>query len=187
MERPRLTQQEAATAAGVSLSTIRRRRADGSFPGARLDPVRGWLIPVEDLLAAGFRLNAPARADEQLSVSGRAGAASTPSDQTGPEALTAHAQALSTELLAAQHRAELAEAEARHLRAQLDERGERVEVLNRLVQALTMGTAPPATEADREGNEPPVVPAQSGGHDRPPAEAGSTPPPRRRWWGRRSG
>ncbi|MFH8670279.1 hypothetical protein ACH4F3_36200 [Streptomyces anulatus] len=56
MKRPMLTQREAAIACGV----IRRRREAGDLPNAVQDEARGWLIPVkEDLLAAGFRLNAP--------------------------------------------------------------------------------------------------------------------------------
>ncbi|MFJ8696978.1 helix-turn-helix transcriptional regulator [Streptomyces roseolilacinus] len=60
MPRPMLSPRQAAAACGVSRTTIRRRREDGAFPGAVQDEKRGWLIPVEDLLAAGFRLNAPA-------------------------------------------------------------------------------------------------------------------------------
>ncbi|MFD3827390.1 helix-turn-helix transcriptional regulator [Streptomyces sp. NPDC058625] len=43
--RPLLTQREAATACGVSRTTIRRRREAGELPGAVLDDDRGWLIP----------------------------------------------------------------------------------------------------------------------------------------------
>ncbi|NEC32304.1 hypothetical protein G3I66_03770 [Streptomyces rubrogriseus] len=43
----------------MSRTTIRRRREAGELPGAVLDDDRGWLIPVEDLLAAGFRLTPP--------------------------------------------------------------------------------------------------------------------------------
>ncbi|MFE1273348.1 helix-turn-helix transcriptional regulator [Streptomyces sp. NPDC058757] len=60
MNRPLLTQREAATACGGSRSTIRRRREAGELPGCVQDEERGWLIPVDALLAAGFRLNAPA-------------------------------------------------------------------------------------------------------------------------------
>ncbi|MEV7114398.1 helix-turn-helix transcriptional regulator [Streptomyces anulatus] len=64
MTRPMLTRREAATACGVSRSTIRRRREAGDLPNAVQDEARGWLIPVkEGLLAAGFRLNAPAGPD----------------------------------------------------------------------------------------------------------------------------
>ncbi|MEV3898351.1 helix-turn-helix transcriptional regulator [Streptomyces anulatus] len=73
MKRPMLTQREAATACGVSRSTIRRRREAGDLPGAVQDEVRGWLIPVEDLLAAGFRLNAPSGPDVPAADSAAAG------------------------------------------------------------------------------------------------------------------
>ncbi|MFI6125431.1 helix-turn-helix transcriptional regulator [Streptomyces sp. NPDC051064] len=62
--RPMLTQREAAAACGVSLSTIRRRREAGDLPGAVQDPVRGWVIPVDDLLSAGLRLHAPSPPDK---------------------------------------------------------------------------------------------------------------------------
>ncbi|MEV5646294.1 helix-turn-helix domain-containing protein [Streptomyces flaveolus] len=64
--RPLLTQREAAAGCGVSRTTIRRRREAGELPGAVLDDDRDWLIPVEDLLAAGFRLNAPSPPDTPL-------------------------------------------------------------------------------------------------------------------------
>ncbi|GAA3289228.1 hypothetical protein GCM10020295_00650 [Streptomyces cinereospinus] len=63
--RPLLTQREAAAACGVSRSTIRRRREAGELPGSVLDEEHGWLTPVEDLLAAGFRLNAPRTARQE--------------------------------------------------------------------------------------------------------------------------
>ncbi|MCY1649388.1 helix-turn-helix domain-containing protein [Streptomyces sp. SL203] len=64
--RPMLTQREAAAACSVSRTTIRRREA-GDLPGAVQDPVRGWVIPVDDLLAAGLRLHAPSPPDEVAS------------------------------------------------------------------------------------------------------------------------
>jgi hypothetical protein len=63
MDRPLLTLREAAAASGNSYSTLRRRREAGAFPGATKDAARGWVVPVEDLLAAGIRLNAPAPPD----------------------------------------------------------------------------------------------------------------------------
>lgn len=58
-DRMSLTIAQAAEAAGVSTRTLRRRLHDGSFPGAKRGdaPSDPWMIPVEDLLAAGFRLN----------------------------------------------------------------------------------------------------------------------------------
>ncbi|WP_200430188.1 AlpA family transcriptional regulator [Streptomyces sp. NE5-10] len=60
MRRSLLARREAVAACGVSRSTIRRRREAGDLPGCVRDEERGWLIPVDALLAAGFRLNAPA-------------------------------------------------------------------------------------------------------------------------------
>ncbi|MDX3458879.1 hypothetical protein PV396_44355 [Streptomyces sp. ME02-8801-2C] len=60
--RPQLTQREAATATGLSRTTIRRRET-GSFPDAVFDEQRGWLIPIDNLLATGLRVNAPAPPD----------------------------------------------------------------------------------------------------------------------------
>ncbi len=50
---------EAAQAAGVSQSTIVRRRRAGAFPNAERGQAGEWLIPLGDLLAAGLRVNAP--------------------------------------------------------------------------------------------------------------------------------
>ncbi|MBL3670620.1 hypothetical protein JL475_32565 [Streptomyces sp. M2CJ-2] len=55
----------------MSRTMIRRRREAGELPGAVLDDDRGWLIPVEDLLAADFRLNAPPHPMRRKSVTWR--------------------------------------------------------------------------------------------------------------------
>jgi len=68
--RPELTVTEAAKAAGVDRRTIRRRLDADDFPNAHRDtgkqgPGSGpWLIPVEDLLAAGLKLHQPSGPDE---------------------------------------------------------------------------------------------------------------------------
>lgn len=59
--RPLLTLTEAAHATGVSRSTLRRRVEGGQYPAARKDPQRGWLIPVEELLADGLTLSTMGR------------------------------------------------------------------------------------------------------------------------------
>ena len=62
-DRPELTLTEAAKAAAVSRKTIRRRLDADEFPNARrlssgAGPAAGpWVIPVADLLAAGFQLH----------------------------------------------------------------------------------------------------------------------------------
>ncbi|MEU9489411.1 helix-turn-helix domain-containing protein, partial [Streptomyces decoyicus] len=52
-----LSQRDAAAVCGVSRSTIRRRRDAGRFPNAVQDGVLGWLIPEDDLRAAGLQLS----------------------------------------------------------------------------------------------------------------------------------
>ncbi|MGV9915542.1 helix-turn-helix transcriptional regulator [Nocardia sp. NPDC003354] len=190
--RPLLTQREAAAACGVSRTTIRRRREAGELPGAVLDDDRGWLIPVEDLLAAGFRLNAPAPPDEKKVVGDQA-ATPTPQDTAPNETTSAlraelerlrheHALALADERGARQ----LAEAEARHLQARLEERGAHIEDLQRALAALTPAPDRAAIPRPLHASPSPVVPAPPPA----PAETGNTEyrvasDGRRRWWSRR--
>ncbi|MFJ8195207.1 helix-turn-helix domain-containing protein [Streptomyces sp. NPDC096094] len=189
--RPLLTQREAATACGVSRSTIRRRREAGELPGSVLDDDRGWLIPVEDLLAAGFRLNAPAPPDEK--AVGDPEPADTQQDTASDETAAAlrtelerlrheHALALADERGARQ----LAEAEARHLQARLKERGDHIEDLQRALAALT--PAPDRAAIPRPAHPSPAPAASSSVPE--PVEAGETEYAsdsgrRRRWWSRR--
>jgi len=62
-DRPTLTLTEAAKATGVSRKTLRRRLDAHEFPNAsRLDGPAGdssgpWVIPIADLLGAGFTLH----------------------------------------------------------------------------------------------------------------------------------
>ncbi|MEU2476069.1 helix-turn-helix domain-containing protein [Streptomyces sp. NPDC012842] len=182
--RPMLTQREAAAACGVSRTTIRRRREAGDLPGAVQDPVRGWVIPVDDLLAAGLRLHAPSPPDEAPSP----GAQEHP---TGPVAQEQGAAALRAELervrhehalavAEAEHGRLLAQAEAQHLREQLAARGEHIADLQRALKALM-----PAPE--RPVLAQPSVPGQAqpeggsaGGLEGEQESGGG----RRRWWRR---
>ncbi|MFJ1839886.1 MULTISPECIES: helix-turn-helix transcriptional regulator [unclassified Streptomyces] len=169
--RPMLTQREAAAACGVSRTTIRRRREDGDLPGAVQDPKRGWIIPVDDLLAAGFRLHAPTPPD----------APATQAGETGHDQERADVAALRSELAAAEYGRRLAEAEAGHLRDQLAARGEHIADLQKALAALM-----PAPE--RVELTGPTVPAQG----TVPATSAVPPDgqqhgdrPKRRWWGGR--
>lgn len=179
--RPMLTQREAATACGVSRTTIRRRREAGDLPGAVQDSARGWLIPVEDLLAAGFRLNAPSPPDEEAP----AGDASRVVDgQEDMASLRAELeQARHEHVLAvaeAEHRRLLAVAEAEHLRRQLADRGEHIADLQRALKALM-----PAPE--RPVLAQPSVPGQvqpKGGSAEALEEEPASGGERRRWWRR---
>jgi hypothetical protein len=54
-ERPSWTIARAAEECNVSRDTIKRRRAAGAFPNAYQDASKTWMIPITDLLAAGFQ------------------------------------------------------------------------------------------------------------------------------------
>ncbi len=54
LTRPVFTLKDAAQRCGVSFSTIRRRREEGSFPNAYKTTDGEWRVPVEDLLAVGL-------------------------------------------------------------------------------------------------------------------------------------
>ncbi|MEU2856727.1 helix-turn-helix domain-containing protein [Streptomyces syringium] len=170
MERPRLTQREAAAACGVSPTTIRRYREAGRLPGAQRQPGGGWLIPVEDLLAAGLRLHVPSppEGDGPGDGTGHGTPGGTGGDPGSAELLA--------QLAAERHRREMAEAEARHLRDRLDDAGEHLADLRRALLALTPGTAP----------VPGVIPGPSPvtGHVTPDGTgSGAAGEPRRwRWW-----
>ncbi|MEV7835363.1 helix-turn-helix domain-containing protein [Streptomyces subrutilus] len=187
--RPMLTQREAAAACGVSRSTIRRSREAGALPDCVQDARGGWLIPVDSLLTAGFRLNAPAPADAPASAEAPAGSVSPPIGEHDQGAAVPRAE---LERLRAEHalalaRAEygqrLAEAEAEHLRRELAARGAHIADLQRTVTALM----PAPERAALAGTERAAVPGQAtggpGAEAAPAAPAGSEP--RRRWWGRR--
>ncbi|MFI2620547.1 helix-turn-helix domain-containing protein [Streptomyces sp. NPDC018584] len=181
--RPLLTQREAAAACGVSRTTIRRRREAGELPGSVQDEKGGWLIPVESLLAAGFRLNAPSppeetrERDQALPVADRRSA----SDEA---ALRAELEKLRAEHTEALTRAAVAEARLEEREARLRERAAHIEDLQRALAALTPAPeraaipqpSPPA------GSPLPVPPAAIKTDD---AGQNAGEEGRRRWWPRR--
>lgn len=192
--RPMLTQREAADACGVSRTTIRRRREAGELPGSVLDDDRGWLIPVDDLLAAGFRLHAPAPPDQAGPEEATAGAGQADGPGEAAE-LRAELERLrhETQLLLTQeqHARALAEAEARHLKERLDERAGHIADLQKALAAITPAPerlaipqpAPPATAPAVPAPAPAVTPAapDTTAADNHHQEQGE----RRRWWSRR--
>ncbi|MFI8258893.1 helix-turn-helix transcriptional regulator [Streptomyces filamentosus] len=210
MSRPLLTQREAAAACGVSRSTIRRRREAGELPGCVQDEERGWLIPVDALLAAGFRLNAPTPPENASAPAAEGGAAAAPAPaEAGGDVAGLRAelerererQALVREADQARHEAALAAAEVAHLREQLALKGAQlaakdghIEDLRSALRALS--PAPERTALGETGHQAAgggvVVPGQV--HPEPPsAPAGAAAAgtaagddgPRRRWWGGR--
>ncbi|MFH9958978.1 helix-turn-helix transcriptional regulator [Streptomyces roseolus] len=173
--RPMLNQREAAAACGVSRSTIRRRREAGLLPGSVEDPERGWLIPVEALLGAGFTLNAPAPPDARPArpVDGAGGSeGGTVAELRAELDRLRHEHAL--ELAEARHGRALAESEATHLRAQLDARTEHIGDLQRALQALMPAPVRPAIPQPWGWPGAPVSPGQPGPGDfgQPPVHGG---------------
>lgn len=62
--RPRFSVVQASLRTGKARSTIQRYLRKGAFPNAYQEPDGTWSIPVEDLLGAGFRVDAPTPADD---------------------------------------------------------------------------------------------------------------------------
>lgn len=148
MTRPMLTQREAAAACGVSRTTIRRRREAGDLPGAVQDQARGWLIPVEDLLAAGFRLNAPAGPDAPDVPAADPAAGTGGHHQEHGHGQGDDVAALRAELAAERRGRQLAEADAENLRAQL---AARMEIVEHLQRALAVACSPGFTAVSGQG------------------------------------
>lgn len=63
-ERPRWSASEAARRCGVGRATIQRALTAGRIPGAT-ETEKGWSIPLEGLLAAGFTPDRPTPPDQQ--------------------------------------------------------------------------------------------------------------------------
>ncbi|WP_149561545.1 helix-turn-helix domain-containing protein [Streptomyces cacaoi] len=183
-ERPMLNQREAARACGVSRTTIRRRREDGALPGAVLDEARGWLIPVEDLLAAGFRLNAPAPAPGRGESTAGAGAGEGPGQDKAGVAEELRAELAEARQQAAEAEAgrRVAEAEAQAAREVAEARAEHIADLQQALAALMPGPERAAIPAPaRAGEHPPAA----GPEEAAAAPAPATPAGRRRWFRRR--
>lgn len=187
MNRPLLTQREAATACGVSRSTIRRRREAGELAGCVQDEERGWLIPVEALLAAGFRVNAPAPPEDAVPAGSSSPAAEPMAAGEDVAALRAELERERQEHAEARHAAALAAAEAGHLRTQLAAKEEHIKDLRTALRALTPAPERAAIEqSGHPGAEAGVVVPGQVQPERPVpagAEAGPEPESRRRWWG----
>jgi len=159
-QRPELTIKEAATSCGVSDKTIRRNLK--KFPNAhRLDAPSGpkagpWVIPVTDLLAAGYQVGRPSSPEEPQS-------ADAPPSRTDTEAneLRKRIEELEQadldrerEIAKLRTRAEVAEAIA-------TERSQALDDVRLALRALEAGPAQPASiEVAPEENQIPAAVAE---------------------------
>lgn len=162
--------KEAARACEVSPVTIRRRLRDETFPNAFKESIDGsetWQIPLGDLLGAGFTPTSsgqattePAEVTVPVVEVIEAVAAATP---TAEPIDVAEVSELRSELVAAEHRAELAEARA-------EERQRLIDILERQVRVLMPG--------------PPVAGTASDGPSVLTEPVRTEPLRRKRWWQR---
>lgn len=160
--RPALSIREAASAAGVGLRTIRRHldAKPSAFPNAyRMtdQPQQPWRIPVADLLAAGFRLQAPSPPDPEPEPE--------PAPVEPERARLAEVDQLRADLAAARERAAVAEAVAAERERHLEDLRAALAMAQRQLEAAAPIARPAAPE---------------------PSTATTTPvePVRRRWWHR---
>ncbi len=158
-DRPTFTLAEAVRASDRSRSTLQRDlkagRIDGAHRADPADPASPWVIPAAGLVAAGYRLHAPAPP---------AAADSAPE----PDPSTAAA----ADLADLRRRAEVAEALAAERAATLADLREALDATRLALRALTAGHAPPpAVSADPTPHPEPPAPDTPGDPDpglRPP-------------------
>lgn len=159
--RPRWSASEAARRCGVGRATIQRALADDRIPGA-IDTDKGWSIPIEGLLAAGFTPDRPAPASAQPARAAREHARAP----SGTDSEHAHRIAeLEAELTAERARADLEHAHRIAAESLAIERAERVADLRLVLRQLT---AAPADQPTPTPATPPVAPA----HPPPPRRSG---------------
>jgi hypothetical protein len=158
--RPRYQLSRAATMTGVSQSTMKRRLRAGAFPNAAQDESGAWVIPVEDLLAAGFHLNG------QTQVSDPGQRAVTPVGDLGRRIADLERQ------LTEEHAARLVEQVRREAAEQIAvEREKRAQTAERALLMLATAGLPPNLKVGE--SEPP-----------PAAAPVVVVPTRTRWWRR---
>lgn len=156
--------KQAAEVAGVSVSTLRRRRTDLIAAGADISP-DGWKVPVTALVACGLIAGeGPDVASRPASVTPRPREAHEASGQSHQlEELSAQVRELEREVGEWRRRAEVAEARAEERGRALDALRVANETERMALRMLTVGTSTPA----------PVQPAQ----ESTPAADPATPPP----------
>lgn len=159
---------EAARVAGVSESTIRRRRDELQALGA-VQTAKGWQIPIPALIELGLmaRTTAP---DELVPPETLH---ETPVKDVMTGSTGSEMEALRGALAAAEQRAAVAEAIAQ----------ERERIIEAQAQTLRMLESPrhPTTTPALKGPSPAVTPTDEGVLI-PPDKPHEEPAPRRKWW-----
>lgn len=162
-DRPRWSASEAARRCGVGRATIQRALDAGRLPGA-VQTDKGWQIPLEDLLAAGFKPDRPTSTGAPTTPPP---ARSTRAAAPSPDQAQRVAE-LETLLAAERARADLEHAHRIAAEQLAAERAARVDDLR---HALRMIEAGPASTEDATAATTTPPP--------PPNEAQPPPRPRR--------
>jgi Helix-turn-helix domain len=183
--RPVWTIKEAAERCAVSTSTVRRYREAGRFPNAFKDTAGTWKVPLEDLLAVGWRPRDPTLSTlTELPLSTLSERPpEQPNEQEQTDRIRELEQTLALERARADHLeriAALAQANAEDLRMalrMLEGRKPEQPVSNPELpheQALSVPGEQPVSRGPEQPSEQDELP-----HEQPPAPAA---PARRRWW-----
>ncbi len=139
--------KQAAQVAGISVSTLRRRRTDLIAAGADISP-DGWKVPMTALVACGLIAGeGPEAASRLASVTPRPGEGPKASGQSRQlEELTAQVRELEHEVGEWRRRAEVAEARAEERGRALDTLRVANETERMALRMLTAGPSPAAPE-----------------------------------------
>ena len=172
--------KQAAEVAGISVSTLRRRRSDLVAAGAVISP-EGWKVPMTALVACGLIAGeGPELASRPASITPRPGEGHATSGQSRQiEELTVQVRELEREVGEWRRRAEVAEARAEERGHALDALRIANETERMALRMLTAGTstAPPVQQPQESTTSPvnttshptpsPVGPAPASPPDEP--------------------
>lgn len=180
-QRPRWSAAEAARRCGVGRATIQRALEDGRIANAEKTD-DGWQIPVESLLAAGFKPTAEpvVKAEGTTLPEGDRERDRAPKEDAHTAELRAQIEALTANLDTERARREHAEQDAEHAREIAAERGRHIETLT-IAMRLLEPPKPTTPEALAPSMRPDLNPTTGTGT---PSEQ---PGPVKRWFGRRRG
>lgn len=167
---PTMGLAQAARACGVSVSTLRRRRATLEGAGATVAD-SGWSIPVPALVSLGY-LSGQTAPDSPAAAS-VAGSAASPSDT--PVVAPSELEELRARLADAERRAAVAEAVAAERERLIQSQASAL----RMLEGGTPATPPPASPDSSHDTPGPVTP------ETPPMPSDRRTAPVRAWFRRR--
>jgi Helix-turn-helix domain len=190
--RPVWTIKEAAERCAVSTSTVRRYREAGRFPNAFKDTAGTWKVPLEDLLAVGWRPRDPTLS--KLTELPLSTLSERPPEQPNEQGQTDRIRELEQALALERARNEsleriaaLAEAHAADLRmalrmleAKAPEQPERAHEIPH-EPALSMPSEQPMSKGPEQPSEQAELPHEQ------PSPSLAQPAPRQSWWSRLTG